>query len=464
MNNQTFISYSNDNREFVEWLVIKLKEANINFWYDQNEIKVGDSIKDKINEGIESSSCIIIVLSKNSAKSNWVKYEYTAAFLSNSSNKGIKIITLKIDDVEIPSSLNSGLLIDFSKDRKKGLERLIYEIDHIPPFSYPNLNWGSIDGRTFENLVFDLLGKEGFLPIKMPSTRDHGFDFILYNENRFGENEKILVEAKFYNDLRISVSTLRNLVGLFFVERPSKILLVTNTELTNTSKSFLSEIKVDIIVWDQQTLREKLYSYPELIEKYFSIKPFQEPQRVKLIDREFLEVQGLIHELETCPEGKLGWKQYEEICTKSLKYIFVPALGEPRIQSRRENNVDIRDAIFPNRSSEKNWRFIREDYDAKYIVFEFKNYSEDGEDIDKKVVLQINDYLKKTIGRFGIICSRKAPNHSGLEKRKDVFIEQNKLILFLSNDHIKEMILRKNKKQDPSDIIIDLIDEFNLNF
>jgi len=201
-----------------------------------------------------------------------------------------------------------------------------------------------------------------------------------------------------------------------------------------------------------------------LIEKYFPKGDVPKKEPLKLVDEELSKVQGLIKRLDNCPEGKDGWKLYEDICIEILNYLFVPPLGEPKIQSRRESGIDIRDAIYPNRNSNENWKFIRDDYDAKYIVFEFKNYSENGSEIDKQVLLQIDDYLKKTIGRFGIVCSKKAPNRSGLEKRKDVFIENNKLILFVSNEDLKEMLLRKHKKMDPSDVIIDLIDDFNLKF
>jgi len=70
-----------------------------------------------------------------------------------------------------------------------------------------------------------------------------------------------------------------------------------------------------------------------------------------------------------------GCKEYESIYIKKLKYIFVPPVSEPKIQSRRESGVDIRDAIFPKRATNANWKFIREDYDAKYVVIEFKNYA-----------------------------------------------------------------------------------------
>ncbi len=68
--------------------------------------------------------------------------------------------------------------------------------------------------------------------------------------------------------------------------------------------------------------------------------------------------------MDDCPEGKEGWNMYEDICIDILNYLFVPPLGEPKIQSRRESGVDIRDAVYPNRNSNENWKFIRDDYDV----------------------------------------------------------------------------------------------------
>jgi hypothetical protein len=248
------------------------------------------------------------------------------------------------------------------------------------------------------------------------------------------------------------------------VEKVSKVLLITSSELTKSSRNFLAHSASNIIVWEGHELIQKLFTHPTLVEKYFSYTPSVKKESFKIIDKELEIILELIKRLDTCPEGIPGWKQYEDICLDVLNHLFVPPLGEPKIQSRRESGIDIRDAIYPNRNSNENWKFIRDDYDAKYIVFEFKNYSQNGSEIDKHVLLQIDDYLKKTIGRFGIVCSKKLPNKSGLEKRKDVFIENNKLVLFVNNEHLKEMLLRKHKKMEPSDVIIDLIDDFNLTF
>jgi len=170
--------------------------------------------------------------------------------------------------------------------------------------------------------------------------------------------------------------------------------------------------------------------------------------------------------LKECPVGQKGWKDYENICIDILNYLFVPPLKQPKIQSRTESGLDIRDALYPNRCDHPNWKFIRTDYDAKYILFEFKNYGkeENGSEIDKSVVNQVRNYLKQTIGRIGFVCSRKEPTSSAFEARRQTYIEEKKIILFLSDQHLIEMLMRKYRKEEPSDIILDMIDEFNLNF
>jgi len=378
--------------------------------------------------------------------------------------KGIRIIPIKIDETEVQSDLAGYLYADFYSDREKGLELLRKTLSQEIVLNYEIPDWSTFTGRKFEDLIYDLLVEEGFSIQRTPPTRDGGYDFIAKTKNIFGSEEKVIIESKFYKNQKISIDILRRLYGISFIEKVNRLLLITNSELTNASRNFLAHSSNNLIVWEGHELLRKLYSYPKLIEKYFSIKPIIDTKPRKLIDEELEKVQEYIKRLDSCPEGKAGWKEYEDICLEILNYLFIPPLGKPKIQSRRESGVDVRDAIYPNRNSNENWKFLRNDYDAKYIVFEFKNYSQEGSEIDKHVLLQIDDYLKKTIGRFGVICSKKKPNKSGIEKRKDVFIENNKLILFLNNEDIKEMLLRKHKGMDPSDVIIDIIDDFNLKF
>ncbi|MDB5088764.1 MAG: hypothetical protein JWR09_2758 [Mucilaginibacter sp.] len=464
MTHKVFISYSAYDRQFVSWLVDELKSANVDVWWDQQEVTTGDYIKDKIKEGIQASSAFIIILSKNSAKSTWVKYELNSALMFKAAENNVRIIPIKIDDFPVPPDLMNYIYVDASIDRQKAISSIIRTLSISDEQTYKFKDWTDFTARRFEELVHDLLLEDGHTVKRMPPTRDESFDLEIQETNSFNQLERTLVEVKFFQSRKLSISNLTVLYGALLISNATRGLLVTNSELTNEAKEFLIKTAPKLTVWEGLSVRSKLIERPVLIRKYF---PGSVPRKesVNLVDDELQMTQSLIKELDNCPEGMPGWKDYENICIEIFNYLFVPPLNEPKIQYKRESGIDIRDAIYPNRGLDDNWRFIREDYDAKYIVVEFKNYAENGSDIDKHVVLQIDDYLKKqTIGHSGIICSKKSPNSSGLEKRRDIFIENNKLVLFLNNEHLKDMLLRKYKKLDLFDVINDLIDDFNLKF
>jgi predicted nucleotide-binding protein len=70
-----FISYSNKDRDFAEKLAADLRASGVGVWFDQWEIKVGDSITQKINDGIHDNDYLAVVLSPDSVASPWVRKE-----------------------------------------------------------------------------------------------------------------------------------------------------------------------------------------------------------------------------------------------------------------------------------------------------------------------------------------------------------------------------------------------------
>lgn len=70
-----FVSYASEDKDFVRELVGALKGQGLNVWYDETEVKVGDIIVDKVNEGLSQSSYGIIVLSEDYFKKGWPQYE-----------------------------------------------------------------------------------------------------------------------------------------------------------------------------------------------------------------------------------------------------------------------------------------------------------------------------------------------------------------------------------------------------
>lgn len=66
------------------------------------EIKVGDSITEKINEAIRRNDYLIVVLSKASVKSEWVKKELNAALMKELKKKSVVVLPLLMEDCEVP--------------------------------------------------------------------------------------------------------------------------------------------------------------------------------------------------------------------------------------------------------------------------------------------------------------------------------------------------------------------------
>lgn len=170
----------------------------------------------------------------------------------------------------------------------------------------------------------------------------------------------------------------------------------------------------------------------------------------------------LIRRLETCPAGSPGWRAFEDVCIEILEHLFVPPLAEPKIQARTLSGTERRDAVFPNRNSisDNNWGEIYRELDARLVLFEFKNYG--SEDIGGEEVNQIGTYLRKQMGRLGILCCNKRPVQSAYIRRNTFLSEQKKIILFITKKELKEMLYRKERAEDPSDVIIDLLEWFYL--
>jgi len=170
----------------------------------------------------------------------------------------------------------------------------------------------------------------------------------------------------------------------------------------------------------------------------------------------------LIKRLYSCPKGYEGWKTFEDICVDILCYLFVPPLSPPKIQQRTYSGIDIRDAVFPNRNFNviNIWGQLFKELEARLILFDFKNY--DKEEIGKEEVDQIRNYLTGPMGRLAIMCCSKLPNEIAHKRRNSIFSSEKKVILFLLPSHFKEMIFRKERGEDPADLIMDMVEWFYL--
>lgn len=66
MNYECFICHSSLDKPFVRKLEAELERFGCSCWVDENEIGIGESLRERIEHGLENSKFFLIVLSKSS--------------------------------------------------------------------------------------------------------------------------------------------------------------------------------------------------------------------------------------------------------------------------------------------------------------------------------------------------------------------------------------------------------------
>lgn len=76
-----FISHAHEDKEsFVNPFVDELKKRGVKVWYDNDEIRWGDSLRAKIDSGLKHSHFGIVVISRSFIKKGWTNHELDGLF------------------------------------------------------------------------------------------------------------------------------------------------------------------------------------------------------------------------------------------------------------------------------------------------------------------------------------------------------------------------------------------------
>lgn len=111
-----FISYFTGDKEFARRIAGDLKNRGLHIWRDEGEIDIGDSISDKIQEGLKRCFTFIIILSPESLERPWIKEELRAAYNLRLA-EDLKIIPIVYKDCELPVFLSVYRFADFREEK-----------------------------------------------------------------------------------------------------------------------------------------------------------------------------------------------------------------------------------------------------------------------------------------------------------------------------------------------------------
>jgi hypothetical protein len=109
-----FISYSHQDKEFARWLENNLSGYGIPCWLDEKQLRPGDRILSKVEEGIREREKVLLCASRHSLNSWWVDNEVNSVIAKEQSlwskqgSQSLVLIPLNLDGHLFEEGWNRG--------------------------------------------------------------------------------------------------------------------------------------------------------------------------------------------------------------------------------------------------------------------------------------------------------------------------------------------------------------------
>lgn len=108
-----FLSHSHADKPFARRLAADIRNAGHSVWIDEAEIRVGDSLVNKISEGLDQVDFVVAVVSETSISSEWVSRELEIASNREINERRVVVLPLLVSDVPLPGFLRGKRYGDF---------------------------------------------------------------------------------------------------------------------------------------------------------------------------------------------------------------------------------------------------------------------------------------------------------------------------------------------------------------
>lgn len=151
-------------------------------------------------------------------------------------------------------------------------------------YSIEDIKFDSITPREFENLCYDLLIKYNYHNlIWRQGGADNGRDIeatFSFNTMLKNRETKWFIECKHYTTGGVPPDDLTSKIAWADAEKPDYLVFIISSYLTNNARTWLDKIiphkPYDITIIEGIELKNRLLTYPELIERYFSLDRYDQ--------------------------------------------------------------------------------------------------------------------------------------------------------------------------------------------
>ena len=192
----------------------------------------------------------------------------------------------------------------------------------------------------------------------------------------------------------------------------------------------------------------------------------RKPLGIDLVERESIikeEVYDSLtdkyaKQLENCISGQKDGqdRQYEIICTEIIKCLFETEFFIISEQHRTDDNMFRMDLLCSLKGTTEFWKFLISFYHTKFVVFEYKNYSDF---ISQNYIYITEKYLfPVALRNVAFIVSRKGFDKNASKAALGCLRENGKLIISLSDEDLIKMIWMKENGEEPSDYLLEKVE------
>ncbi|MBV9789685.1 MAG: toll/interleukin-1 receptor domain-containing protein [Chloroflexi bacterium] len=120
-----FISHRASDAQLAERLSRELRDAGHQVWLDEWEIGLGDSIVERMNEGLQGAAYVVVCYSAAGVTSPWMSREWASALARQLEGHGVKILPVRLSDGPPPAILADLRYADLVKDWQRGVGELL---------------------------------------------------------------------------------------------------------------------------------------------------------------------------------------------------------------------------------------------------------------------------------------------------------------------------------------------------
>jgi uncharacterized protein YjbI with pentapeptide repeats len=130
-----FISYSSQDQAFAQRLHDDLQNHGVRCWFAPEDMKIGDEFRKAIGKEIRVRDKLLIILSQNSIRSEWVGDEVEKALAEEKEQGAPKLFPIRLDNAVFETKDDWAEKIrlrrhigDFSSDYDKAFQRLLRDL------------------------------------------------------------------------------------------------------------------------------------------------------------------------------------------------------------------------------------------------------------------------------------------------------------------------------------------------